>query len=114
AAPRSPARSLRPTRTTGRPRRTADRPPRRVRVAAQGSPTLLHGWALRVSPWLAGVFHLLGEQIQRVVIDLSPLAGPPHTPDDLLAAERLGDPAALDDRQHRRLHRGEPPAALGA
>ena len=53
AALRSPARSLRPTRTTGRPRRTADRPPRRVRAVAPGSPARLHGWAPRVSPWPA-------------------------------------------------------------
>ena len=45
---------------------------------------------------------------------VAPLAGPAHSLDHLLAAERLGDAAALDDREHGGLHGGEPATTLRA
>src|ERR1700761_4502007 len=61
-----------------------------------------------------GVFHLLGQQIQRIVIDLAPLARPADPADDLFSAEWLGDTAALDHGQDCGFHGGEAPATLGA
>src|SRR6266545_1074119 len=50
----------------------------------------------------------LGQQRDGVVVDRPPLAGLTDACNDLVAAERLGDPAALDDRENRLLDRGEP------
>ena len=61
-----------------------------------------------------GVLDLLGEQLQLVLVDRPALAGPAHAGDDLGAVERLADPAALDDGEHRLLDGGEPAAALRA
>src|SRR5262249_12977738 len=61
-----------------------------------------------------GVFHLLGQQIQRILVHIAPLAGAADALDDLLAAERLGDTAALDDGEHRGFYRSETPPTLGA
>src|SRR5690606_6454389 len=61
-----------------------------------------------------GLLYPLGQQRDRVVVDRPPLAGLAHASDDLRTAERLGHPAALDDREDRLLDRGEPPPALRA
>ena len=61
-----------------------------------------------------GVLDLLGQQVQRIVVDLSALTRPAHTADHLLAAERFGHTAALDHGQHRGFHGGESPPALRA
>ena len=60
------------------------------------------------------ILDLLGEQIERVVVDLAPLACAPDPADHLLAAERFGYAAAFDHREYRGLHRGEPATALRA
>src|SRR2546425_734797 len=52
--------------------------------------------------------------LRGVLVAGGALAGPPHPADDLVAAERLGHPAALQHREHRLLDGGEPAAALGA
>ena len=51
---------------------------------------------------------------RHVIVDLTALTRAPHAPDHLLAAERLGDTAALHNRQHGGLHGGEPSATLRA
>ena len=61
-----------------------------------------------------GIFDFLSEEVESVVVDLPTLAGTAHATLDLLPAERLGDSAALDDRQHRGFDRAEPATALGA
>ena len=61
-----------------------------------------------------GLFHLLGQQRDGVLVDRPPLAGLAHASDDLRAAERLGDAAALDHGEDGLLDGGEPLAALGA
>ena len=58
--------------------------------------------------------HLLRQQVQRVVVHLATLTRTADAFDDLLAAERLGDPTALHDGQHCGLHGGEAAATLGA
>ena len=60
------------------------------------------------------ILDLLRQEVQRVVVDLAALARAAHAPDHLLAAERLGDAAALHDGQHGGLHGGEPAATLRA
>src|SRR5262249_27582640 len=47
-----------------------------------------------------GVFHLLRQEVQRVVVDLAALARPADAANDLFAAEGLGDSAALDHSQN--------------
>jgi len=59
-----------------------------------------------------GLLDPLGELRQRVLVHRTALAGPAHPDDHLLPGERLGDAAALDHRQRRLLHGGEPPAAV--
>ena len=61
-----------------------------------------------------GVLDLLSKQIQRVVIDVAALAGTAYTLDDLVAAERLGNTAALHDGEHSGLHGGETTATFRA
>src|SRR3569833_2328995 len=61
-----------------------------------------------------GVLHLLGQFLQLVLVHRTPLAGAPHAGDDLGPVERLADPAALDDGEHRLLDGGEPPTAARA
>src|SRR5699024_8316665 len=61
-----------------------------------------------------GLLDALGEQREVVLADRAPLARLAHAVDDLLAAERLGGPGPLDDREARRLDRGETTVALGA
>ena len=60
------------------------------------------------------ILDLLRQQVQCVVVDLTALTRAAHAPDHLLATERLGDTAALYDRQHGGLHGGEPAATLRA
>ncbi len=47
-----------------------------------------------------GILDLLGQQVQRIIIDITTLTGPPYALDDLVATKRLSDPAALHDGQH--------------
>src|SRR3954447_13845909 len=61
-----------------------------------------------------GVLHLLGQLLQLVLVHGPALAGAPHPGDDLGPVERLADPAALDDGEHRLLDGGEPTPAAGA
>lgn len=61
-----------------------------------------------------GILDLLGQQVQRIIIDITTLTGPPYALDDLVATKRLSDPAALHDGQHGGLDGGETAAALGA
>src|SRR3712207_40460 len=60
------------------------------------------------------VLHLLGEQLELVLVDRSALAGPADAGDDLAAVEGLDHPAALDDGEHGLLDRGEPSVARRA
>src|SRR3954470_6437267 len=57
---------------------------------------------------------LLGELSEGVLVDGPPRAGLADAVDHLRAAERLGGPRALEDRERGRLHGGEAAAALGA
>ena len=61
-----------------------------------------------------GLLHPVRELRQRVFVDRASLARPPDAAHDLVAAERLGDPAALHHREHGLLDGGEPPTAGGA
>src|SRR5690606_18049064 len=61
-----------------------------------------------------GLLDALSEQSQVVLADRTPLTRLAHAVDDLLAAERLGDPGALHHGQARSLDRGEPTLALRA
>src|SRR5215213_3055969 len=61
-----------------------------------------------------GVLDLLGQLLELVLVDRTPLAGPPDAGDDLGPVERLAHPAALDDGQDRLLDRGEPALARRA
>src|SRR3954462_4245786 len=69
---------------------------------------------LRAPRGADGVLHLLGEQLQLVLVDRPALTRPSDTGDDLGPVERLAHPAALDDGEHRLLDGGEPAPALGA
>src|ERR1700754_606625 len=81
--------------------------------AEDGEPDLMArdlGGAARTD----GLLDAVGELLQRVLVDGAALAGSADSVDDLLAAERLGDPAALDDGEHGLLDRGEPTNARRA
>lgn len=39
-----------------------------------------------------GILDLLGQQVQRIIIDITTLTGPPYALDDLVATKRLSDP----------------------
>ncbi|GIH08599.1 hypothetical protein Rhe02_66660 [Rhizocola hellebori] len=60
------------------------------------------------------VFHPLRQQGDGVFGHRPTLAGLAHPIHYLQSTEGLGDTAALDDREHRFLNRGEPFSALGA
>jgi hypothetical protein len=61
-----------------------------------------------------GLLDAVGELGQGVLVDGAALAGAADAAHDLVAAEGLGDAAALDDGEHGFLDGGEPPAAGGA
>src|SRR4051794_37668751 len=78
-----------------------------------GEPDLVAG-DLGGTPGPDGLLHAVGELGERVLVDRPALAGAPHAAHDLLTAERLGDAAALDDREDGFLDHGEPTPAGGA
>lgn len=94
--------------------RIAGRRLRRDFEADRGSRALPRYWEFRQNRSSNGIFDLLGEQIQRIVVHLAALACATHTFDNLFSAERLRDAAALHDRENCRLDRGESAATLGA
>ena len=94
-------------------RRSAGRPPRRARAAAQDGQADLVGGDLGAARRPDRLLDPLGEPRQVVLGDRAALAGLADTDDDLVAAERLGGPGALDDRQARRLDGREPPPHSG-
>ncbi|MET3860107.1 hypothetical protein ABIE38_001017 [Dietzia sp. 2505] len=61
-----------------------------------------------------GVFDLLGEPPERVLVDRPPLARAAHTADYFVAAETLGHAVAFENGQQRGLQSGEPVSAVGA
>lgn len=65
-------------------------------------------------PGSHGVLDLLGQQVQRVVVDLTALTCPAHAADHLLAAEWFGHTAALDDGQYRGFDGAESATTLRA
>src|SRR5689334_6052767 len=64
-----------------------------------GQPDLVAG-DLGGTPGPDGLLDAVGELGERVLVDGPALAGSSDAADDLLAAERLGDAAALDDGEH--------------
>src|SRR5580692_10200800 len=66
---------------------------------------------LAAAPAADGVLDLLGQHGQLVLGDGAALAGPPDAAHDLVPVERLGDAAALADREDHALLRGEPATA---
>src|SRR2546421_607527 len=66
------------------------------------------------TPGADRLLHPLCQQRDGVLVDRPPLAGLADASDDLRAAERFGDPAALNHREDGLLHGREPLAALRA
>ena len=60
------------------------------------------------------ILDLLGQQVERVVVDIAALACSANATDHFLAAERLGDTTALDHGQYGGLYGGEPAATFRA
>jgi hypothetical protein len=59
-----------------------------------------------------GVLHLLGQKVERIIIDLAPLTRSAYSANDLFAAERLRNAAALYNGQHSRFHGSETPSTF--